>query len=693
MKLAGHWVLCLCAAAVACASVRPAFGWRSALYPKTWDPEAIAAKFESDKLIQDFSYAGYRCGERALPLVSGPVFHAVADYGADPTGKADSTAAIQKAIDAARAAGGGVVFLSAGTYRIVAPEGSSTALAIRGHRIVIRGEGPSRTFLWHDDYRVRGKNLIHFSPEGGSGLRGDANPRVLLTADVLTPTRVLHVADTSTLKVGDWIVVRADITTDWVNEHKESGWLGFERQLGSQAYSRQIVVIDSAARTITLDVPVRYYLKMRDSARVHPHGNVIEEVGLEELSVGNRQHPGTSGWGEEDYGTSGRSSYDVHGCDFIRFTRVRFGWMRNVRSYRPPGNSNGTHILSNGVRLVECRGMTLQGCKFEYPQYGGGGGNGYMYRIQDSGETLLVDCMAEFSRHGFDISHMASTGNVFLRCIDKNTGRATGATGSYSTGGSASDHHMHFSHSNLLDNCIADNSSFEAFYRPYGTPPLHNLTAAHSVFWNTRSRASSRSYVVYTQQGRYGYAIGTQGPITAVKTDGSSTAKTNPVDHVEGVGEGATLEPQSLYLDQFDQRLAASGRSSRVVNLSTRAVAGTGEKSLIVGFVIEGDAPQRILVRGVGPGLRAFGVADALSDLTMRVHQGAMRITENAGWSTAIDSAEIAELAAKLGAFALEAGSRDAALQLRLDPGTYTVQIESATSAAGVALVELYAIK
>ena len=52
----------------------PAHAWRSTLYPLDWQPPADGfASFETNKLIQDFSYAGYRAGEQGLPNVVGPV--------------------------------------------------------------------------------------------------------------------------------------------------------------------------------------------------------------------------------------------------------------------------------------------------------------------------------------------------------------------------------------------------------------------------------------------------------------------------------------------------------------------------------------------------------------------------------------------------------------------------------------------
>ena len=109
--------------AIACIGLLPAHAWRPSLYPENWTPPSNAS-FTTDALIQDFSYAGYRRGEEPIPAITGPLFDVTAaPYNADPSGTTDSTAAIQSAIDAA-AAGGGVVFLPAGIYR-VEPQGSN----------------------------------------------------------------------------------------------------------------------------------------------------------------------------------------------------------------------------------------------------------------------------------------------------------------------------------------------------------------------------------------------------------------------------------------------------------------------------------------------------------------------------------------------------------------------------------------
>lgn len=530
--------------------------WESTLYGPGWQGTP-SLSFETDKIIQDFSYAGYRRGE--LPLPSQPpglIYDAVAGYGADPTGAADSTVAIQNAINAASAAGGGIVYLPPGVFRISPQSANTYALQISTGGVVLRGAGADQTFLLNTGTVMRNSNIISVTGPGSAAWATVTNPVTAITADLPGPVTELPVESVAGFAVGDYIIVRADPGDAWATEHFEDGWVGYAAgSFGRLMYLRQIVAIDAGNQRITIDIPTRYTLKTRDNARIYKKTTLITETGLEDFSIGNTQHPGTGGWGENDYTVEGLSAYDVHASYAIRMTRVRDGWIRNVRTYQPAGNTTTTHILNNGILLTECTRVTVRNCHFQRPQYGGGGGAGYMYRLQNSGDCLLQDSVAEFCRHGIVFSHMATSGNVIHACLDKTTGKQTGNTGNQNTSGRGSDHHMHFSHSNLIDTCVADDSWFEARYRPFGTAPLHNLTSAHGVYWNTEGRPSGRAYVVHSQQSRYGYVIGTRGAVTTVKTDGTSTAKTNPVDHVEGVGLGDSLTPFSLFREQRRRRL------------------------------------------------------------------------------------------------------------------------------------------
>jgi hypothetical protein len=531
--------------------------WRSVLYGHDWNP--ASKRFDRDKLIQDFSYAGYHRGEKPIPKISGPLFNVVTAYGADPTGVKDSTVAIQNAINAASEVGG-VVYLPAGTFRVKPPEGKFSALRIM-RKMVLRGAGKDRTFLFNDDYNMRRKNIITVqestapvaSTPGVSTNIPAASPGVKITRDLLSPTMTIPVANVAGFARDDWVELRTDVSEPFVAEHNMGDyWGGKGNALGGVLFQRQITAVNAAAKTLTIDIPIRYYLKTRDRARVIKTQPSIEEVGLEDLSIGNREHPGTTGWEEPDYDVAGKSSYDVHVCYAVVFNRARNCWITNIATYRPTVNTGQVHILSDGVGLNNCRSITVANCDFQRPQYGGAGGNGYMYRLTNTQETLLENCAARYQRHGFVFSSMGTSGNVIHGGITEHT--AIQASGSGKTMGRGSDHHQHLSQSNLIDGVTANQDLFTAHYRGFNGN-VHGQTSVHVVYWNLNGLAyyGTSNYFVLSEQARYGYVIGTRGPASGIKL--STKYRMLPVDHAEGIGQGDRLEPQSLYLDQRRRRL------------------------------------------------------------------------------------------------------------------------------------------
>ena len=130
---------------------------------------------------------------------------------------------------------------------------------------------------------------------------------------------------------------------------------------------------------------------------------------------------------------------------------------------------------------------------------------------------------------------------------------------------------------------------------------------------------------------------------------------------------------------------------SRLTNVSARMNVTAGEGTLIAGLVIVGNAPKTLLIRGVGPTLALFGVTGVLADPTIAVFSGANQIASNDNWETGTSTAaQLIAASTPVGAFALQAGSKDAALLITLQPGTYTVQVTGVANTTGVALIEVY---
>lgn len=127
-----------------------------------------------------------------------------------------------------------------------------------------------------------------------------------------------------------------------------------------------------------------------------------------------------------------------------------------------------------------------------------------------------------------------------------------------------------------------------------------------------------------------------------------------------------------------------------VVNLSARTYLGAGQ-TLFAGFNLTGTAARTVLIRAVGPGLTGLGVAGAHTDPKLELFNSAtVRLGGNDQWG---GSPAVVQAAAAVGAFVLaDGGSNDAAMLATLGPGGYTVQISGPPAAAGVLIVEVYAL-
>jgi hypothetical protein len=124
--------------------------------------------------------------------------------------------------------------------------------------------------------------------------------------------------------------------------------------------------------------------------------------------------------------------------------------------------------------------------------------------------------------------------------------------------------------------------------------------------------------------------------------------------------------------------------------VSTLAFTGSGDRALVAGFTIEGEAPKTLLLRAIGPSLETFGVTGAIANpqislVASKLNRVVAR-NDNA-WS---GDAALNEAFARTGAFPLARNSRDAALLVTLPPGAYTVQVKDAADAEGTTLLEIY---
>ncbi|MDB6093133.1 MAG: peptidase and in kexin sedolisin [Verrucomicrobia bacterium] len=132
-----------------------------------------------------------------------------------------------------------------------------------------------------------------------------------------------------------------------------------------------------------------------------------------------------------------------------------------------------------------------------------------------------------------------------------------------------------------------------------------------------------------------------------------------------------------------------------LTNLSVRTGAGTGDNSLIVGFVVGGAntaGSTTLLIRGVGPTLADYGVGGALADpllqVTQSVNGAALPIDTNDNWGGA---GQVTSVGNAVGAFPFrDIATKDAALVEFMPSGIYSAKITGVNSTTGITLAEIY---
>lgn len=528
--------------------------WRSSLYPKNWKPGYADSE---GRFLHDFSYAGYHCGEIQLPEITKNILDVTkSPYNADNTGKTDATKQIQRALDDAGKKGGGVVFLPAGEYSLSIDFTKSYGLLMRYNNVVLRGAGADKTFLKNTTTSFRQKQVIYIMGMSAAW-KMPKGETVAVTTDVKSQSFEIPVKSVSPFKEGDMVVIATDLTDKFAEEYQMSKY--WSDKISGQRYCRIIKSINKERNTITIDIPTRYLILTRDNARVYKVGTHISEVGLEDFSIGNLQNQEKENWntnineaGPDDlaFMSEGTGPYQIHFSHFIVFRNAINCWAKNISSFRPAENTKDIHFVSNALRVVESRNVTVDNCKLQKPQYRGGGGNGYMFTFEGS-DCLISNCWAKDARHNYSFKSMFTHGNVLYNC--------TSITPRYST-----DFHMHMSVTNLIDNFVADGDYVDARFRPWGgiSGSMHGHVTSESVIWNTKGLKPQayHDFLIDSRQWGWGYVIGTSGVNSKVVTKPVSGVQENiayntgPEDFVEGEGKGESLVPQSLYLDQLQKR-------------------------------------------------------------------------------------------------------------------------------------------
>lgn len=351
-----------------CASGARAETWNSELFPK------IGGKFtvqtvqfaEREWTLDDFSYAGYRLGAESLGNI--PCRKVV-----QITGQGDISEELQGAIDAAGAAGGGIVIIPKGVYTM------SSAVSIPYDNVSIAGESSADTLIRiPSDYQSHeGSNMAEgvftFGRKLNASNRGwvDKGPVVAtVSSPIPRGSLAVETGDASRVDIGSWVVVQQYFWKSLVdnNSHQPDQWPAdstFDHSIFSFSYLRRVV--DKSGNRIFLDAPIPTALDPANNP-VHirlTDGRMRENSGIARLTI------------EFDTNTDARTGRP-HGTA-VYFEGMRDGWVYDVHVSDFP---------RNGFYADFSARITFLDCSVNGAQDKGGDGYGYGF-LEGASQSIL----------------------------------------------------------------------------------------------------------------------------------------------------------------------------------------------------------------------------------------------------------------------------------------------------------------
>jgi hypothetical protein len=126
---------------------------------------------------------------------------------------------------------------------------------------------------------------------------------------------------------------------------------------------------------------------------------------------------------------------------------------------------------------------------------------------------------------------------------------------------------------------------------------------------------------------------------------------------------------------------------ARLLNISSRVRVQTGDNVLIGGFIVDGLTPKRILLRAIGPSIKADGapLPGRLADPVLEMYNEAGQlIASNDNWKDSLDKTEIENSGF------VPPDEMEPAISRIIDPGQYTAIVRGKDNSTGIALIEAY---
>ena len=186
----------------------------------------------------------------------------------------------------------------------------------------------------------------------------------------------------------------------------------------------------------------------------------------------------------------------------------------------------------------------------------------------------------------------------------------------------------------------------------------------------------------------FGHTVGLDHPDQANPKQTVTAVMNANVSNVDSLQADDIAGGQSIY--SSGPAYQTGNNAPVLLNISTRAVIGTGDNVLIGGFIIQGSQPATLVLRGLGGSLRASGLTGVLDDPTITIYDSNNNIVgTNDDWFNSASGSTIAS-------YHLDPpNSIDSAAYITLNPGSYTAIVQSYSTStqpagSGIGLVEVY---
>lgn len=187
--------------------------------------------------------------------------------------------------------------------------------------------------------------------------------------------------------------------------------------------------------------------------------------------------------------------------------------------------------------------------------------------------------------------------------------------------------------------------------------------------------------------GELGVTLAADSIAPGIDTDNNALADAWEQINFGQLGVDPNADPDADGLtnkQEYAQGTDPKFPDERLLNISTRLPVQSGENVLIGGFIVTGNNPKRVLVRGLGPSLAGAGVSGAMADPMLELHDNTGAIVEaNDNWQESPEAGDIQNVLPPT-------NSLESAVLRTVNPGAYTAIVAGKDATAGVGLVEAY---